>query len=64
MREKFLNTRLRILYQRLDLINLYPDDFVEVLGEKGLEEYVNEALEEIKRHKSELQKIKSKDEEE
>ena len=61
MRERTLRNRLKILHQRLDLINLYPDDFIDALGDKGVEEYINETLDEIIEKNAELAKLKSKD---
>jgi len=60
MRERTLRNRLKILYQQLDLINLYPDDFIEALGEKGIEDYINETLDEILEKNTELANLKSK----
>jgi len=39
--------RIKVLKDQLALINLYTDDFLERLGKRGLEQYVNEILDEI-----------------
>ncbi|MFK7983235.1 MAG: hypothetical protein AB8G86_24860 [Saprospiraceae bacterium] len=47
MTEKEIKQRQRNLEQQLTLINLYTEEFLERLGKKGLEHYVNEILDEI-----------------
>jgi hypothetical protein len=46
MTEKEIRQRLAILNQQLDIINLYPEDFIKIEGVKGLEERINRILDE------------------
>ncbi len=46
MTEKEIRQRLAILNQQLDIINLYPEDFLKIEGAKGLEERINRILDE------------------
>lgn len=46
MTEKEIRQRLAILNQQLDIINLYPEDFIKREGEKGLQERINRILDE------------------
>lgn len=48
MREKDLENRIKLIHDRLDLINLYLEEFLEKLGSSGTEQLVNENLEELK----------------
>lgn len=47
MRRQILENRVRILFQQLELIRLYRLDFVNELGKKGVDELVDEILDEI-----------------
>ncbi len=47
MRKIDLENRLKILHQRLTLINLYPEHFESILGRKGVEILIDETLDEI-----------------
>lgn len=38
MTKKQLENRLKILFQQLELMNLYPTDFKEILGKRGIQE--------------------------
>ena len=46
MTAKEIRQRLAILNQQLDLINLYPEDFLQKEGHSGLEKRVNRILDE------------------
>ena len=46
--------RIKVLKDQLTLINLYPDYFLERLGRRGLEHFINEILDEMNFHKSQL----------
>jgi len=39
--------RRRLLEQQLTLINRYPEEFIERLGASGLEQFINEILDEM-----------------
>ena len=39
--------RLRILYQQLEIMDAYPESFLEILGTKGFQERIDEILDEI-----------------
>ncbi len=47
MTNKQIEKRLKILEQQLTLINLYTEDFLDRLGRKGLEHFINEILDEM-----------------
>lgn len=47
MTEKQIKQRQKILEQQLILIHHYQEEFLERLGKKGLEHYINEILDEI-----------------
>ncbi len=47
MTSKEIKQRQKILEQQLTLINLYTEEFLERLGRKGLEHYINEILDEM-----------------
>jgi len=47
MTKKEIEQRQKILNQQLTLINLYTDEFLERLGKKGLEHYIDEILDEM-----------------
>jgi len=59
-RRKLLENRVRILYQQLELIRRYRPDFAEELGEKGVDDLVDEILDEINARNREIAKIDSK----
>ena len=46
--------RIKVLKDQLALINLYPDYFLERLGSRGLEHFINEILDEMNFHKTHL----------
>lgn len=56
MTSKERKQRVAVLKQQLTLINLYPEDFIERLGKRGLEFFINEILDEILYHKEKLEK--------
>ena len=47
MTKREIKQRQKILKQQLILINLYVDDFLERLGKKGLEHYIDEISDEM-----------------
>ncbi|MEM6320632.1 MAG: hypothetical protein AAF960_23385 [Bacteroidota bacterium] len=47
MTKRDIELRQEVLKQQLTLINLYSDDFLERLGKKGLEHYIDEILDEM-----------------
>ena len=47
MTSKEIKQRQKILEQQLTLINFYTEEFLERLGKKGLEHYINEILDEM-----------------
>lgn len=47
MTSKEIKQRQKILEQQLTLINLYTKEFLDRLGKKGLEHYINEILDEM-----------------
>ena len=59
MSEKNLRNRLNILFQQLDLINLYPDEYLEKYGVKGGEENLNNILDEMIDIQNQLSEIES-----
>mgnify|MGYP000527744403 CR=1 FL=1 len=46
--------RLTILFQQLEMIQLYPDSFHENLGKRGTKEFIDEILDEINLHRQAL----------
>ena len=54
MTNKERKQRLKVLKDQLTLINLYTDEFLERLGRRGLEQYINEILDEMNFHKDQL----------
>lgn len=56
MTKKQIQDRLNILEQQLTLINLYTDHFLERLGKKGLEHFINEILDEMNYLKNQSKK--------
>jgi len=61
MRRQLLENRVRILFQQLELIRLYRPDFVDVLGEKGVDILVDDILDEINFSNQEIAEIDSKE---
>jgi len=61
MRRQLLENRVRILFQQLELIRLYRPDFVDVLGEKGVDNLVDDILDEINFSNQEIAEIDSKE---
>lgn len=47
MTKKEIRQRQKVLKQQLILINLYTEEFLERLGKKGLEHYIDEILDEM-----------------
>ena len=60
MTKKEIAQRQKLLKQQLKLINLYTDDFLERLGKKGLERYIDEILDEMN-YLNQLSKKKKND---
>ncbi|MEZ4933496.1 MAG: hypothetical protein R2788_15420 [Saprospiraceae bacterium] len=56
--EKQLKQRLSILFQQLELYRRYPEDFEKALGKRGIEEWLNEVLDEINETNQKLNNIK------
>ena len=47
MTKKQLKNRLKILFQQLELMNIYPDNFQDKLGKRGIQNYIDDILDEI-----------------
>jgi len=45
--KKEILQRRKILEQQLTIINHYPEEFLERLGAKGLEHFINEIVDEL-----------------
>ena len=54
MKDKQRQKRIKVLKDQLTLVNLYPEHFLERLGKRGLEQYVNEILDEMNYHRNQL----------
>lgn len=62
MTKRQLKNRIKNLYQQLDLINLYPENFEENLGGKrAVLDKINEILDEMIEINLELEKLKNND---
>lgn len=56
MTDKERKQRIKLLKDQLTLINRYTEEFLQRLGKKGVEHFVNEILDEINFHKEHLNK--------
>ena len=50
MTDRERKLRIKLLKDQLTLINRYTDEFLERLGKKGLEHFINDILDEINFH--------------
>lgn len=62
MRKENIETRIRVLKQRLQLMTLYESHFKEVLGMIGYVDYLNETLDKLKLNLNQLSDLETKDE--
>ena len=60
MTKKQLKNRLKILFQQLELMNLYPDNFQDNLGKRGIQNYIDDILDEINEISDLLEKLNNK----
>lgn len=57
MTKKQLKNRLKNLFQQLELINKYPDSFLENIGKRGMENAIDNILDEINEINNALEKL-------
>ncbi|MBK8568223.1 MAG: hypothetical protein IPN76_34195 [Saprospiraceae bacterium] len=56
-REKRLQQRLALIYQQIELLRRYPEEFHKALGIQGTVEWLNERLDEINDIRKKLREI-------
>lgn len=61
--KKEFENRLKILFDRLEIYRLFPEEFREKFGVKGGQEEINRTLDEIIFIKRQLAKIQSEENE-
>lgn len=56
-KEQKLRSRLKILYQQLQVIDIDTQSFIDSLGQNGLYSFIDEILDEINERNRELEEI-------
>lgn len=57
MTKRQLKNRLKVLFQQLELMNRYPESFLENIGKRGIENTIDDILDEINEINRALKKI-------
>jgi len=60
--EQEIENQINIIEQQLFLTQKYPDSFIKILGKKGLENFIDNALDKLFSFRKELEKIRNKKE--
>jgi hypothetical protein len=58
MSERDILNRISLLYQQLELINLYEEEFLEILGKEGYFKKINDILDEINHWRNTLKEMR------
>jgi len=56
-REKQLRQKLAIIYQQIELLRRYPEEFEKALGKKGIEEWLDKTLDEANEIRRRIREI-------